>query len=337
MAPGIGRSISEGFQAAKKSWAVMGIFAAGWLVVGSLVALAVGMTGVPEEAFTLPELPAPTTQPTSPAPPLQPTEQAATTDSGTQTPAADTDQPPAPSPEKRLAEQEQAIAEWLGRAWPILLLCACFFIAANVWLTGAQIGYLAKRVISQQARLADFWTSGTQAFVGLLGGTFLSFGLIVIIGLAILLVALLLSALAGVLPGAVSGVLGFLLGLAVLIGLIWLGVRFVLWFIAIVVDRLGPVAGLKASLGATRGRWWSVFGLLMVAVAISAGIAAATGLMGWAGNAIGGGIAAVIGFLMTLVRIVANLMLGFTMMAALIRFYADAKPGSTASETPAVP
>ena len=328
MTPSIGRSISEGFQAAKKSWAAMAVFAAGWLVVGLLTMFAIGMTGVPEEAFTLPELTPPTIQP---APPV--------TNGAAITPSADTDQTPVRSPNatsapeasttapttNHLTEQEREITDWIGRAWPILLLCACFFIAANVWLSGAQIGYLAKRLISQQARLGDLWTSGTQAFGALLGGTLLSFGLIVVIGLAIVLIALLLAALAGVLPGIVSGILGLLLGIAILIGLVWLGVRLVFWFIAIVVDRLGPLAGLKRSFGTTRGRWWSTCGLLMVVVAISVGIAAATGVVGWAGNAIGGAVAAAIGFLVTIVRIVGNLVLGFTMMAALIRFYEDAK------------
>ena len=83
-------------------------------------------------------------------------------------------------------------------------------------------------------------------------------------------------------------------------------------------------------------RWWSTSGLIVIVIAISVGIAAATGLMTWLGHAIGGAVAAVMEFLATLIRIVANLVLGFTMMAALIRFYEDAK-SATASGTPATP
>ena len=83
MEPSIGRSIGQGFRAANRSWAGIGLAAGSWLVVGLFVILSIALTKVPEELFRQPAA-APTAtppavhQPASPTPPTPPTSAAPT-------------------------------------------------------------------------------------------------------------------------------------------------------------------------------------------------------------------------------------------------------------------
>jgi hypothetical protein len=228
-------------------------------------------------------------------------------------------------------EQARLLGQWLGRAWPLLLICLLVAIMANTWLSGGQIGYLAKRVTTQQANIAEFWIAGTRAFGALLGAWFISVLALGALALAFVLIIWLFSALANAVPDVVLVILGLLLGLAALIGLIWLGVRLVFWYIAIVVEKLGPIAGLKAGFRATRGRWWRVAGLGLLMVLISFGVSVPFGLLEWLGNTAGGTTALVMGILSNVLGTVASLFVGFVMLAAYIRFYEDVKSASVSA------
>jgi hypothetical protein len=271
-------------------------------------ALLMSLTNVPEELLRPP-------QPQALAPPATtPTEQA-------QTPA--TDAPPAATAEDPQARAEREAAErwmrtateWLGRAWPVVLFAVVLFLAANTWLAGGQIGYLAKVVQDGVARLADFWQAGTRAFPALLGAWLLTVGA----GLAAMLLIVLLSLIANAVPAALGAVLGALIALGVAAALVWLAVRLVFWYPAIVIAGIGPVAGLKASFTASRGRWWKLCGLIALLGLIFVGISLLLGIVEGLAAAAGDGV----GVTVRLVGAVVNFYLGFVSMAAVLRFYAD--------------
>ena len=298
MAPGIGRSFREGFRAAGRSWAGIGVFAAGWLIIILLVILGVALTNPPADLFR--------------------GQQAALT-----TPDA-----PSAATAARPAADTPAMEAWFGRAWPMLLLAFLFVITANVWLTGGQLGYLAARMRGQPAGVSEFWRSAGRAFGPLLGGTVLAF----LVQAALVLFVLINGWILSLLPGGGRGwplvLFAVLVWTPAIAALLWILIRLSLWFVAIVVDRLGPVAGLKASFRMTRGYWWKLAGMGLLLALISYGVWLPVGLLEWAGSAAGGAAAMIFGVVGNLLGTVASLYVGFAMVAAFIQFYADAKPAA---------
>jgi len=234
---------------------------------------------------------------------------------------------------QRAAEQDRIVADWFKRAWPALLFCVAMFIVVNVWLSGGQIGYLAKGVTSQRATLSDFLSAGTSSFGTLLGASLVLLLVLGGLSLVVALVVVILSALSRVTPGWFVGLLGLLLALGTVVGLTWLFVRAAFWFIAIVVEHQGILNGLKASFRASRGRWWPVAGLGVMMVVIGYGVWVPFGLLEWVGNLIGGGTAVGLGLISNVFGLIASLYVGFTTLAAYLCFYTDAK---TAHAQPAV-
>ena len=308
MGPAIGRSVGQGFRVANGSWAGMACYAGCWVGVFLLAFLAMALSGIPRELFRAPALTPPTTQAVS-------EETVAPAD-----PAA-----PAPAPAVGRAttiDQDRMVREWLGHAWPIVALVVLLVLAAGAWLYGAQIGYLVARLRGQPSTAATFFASGKAAFVPVLISSLLSLVVTAGVGLVIALVAGLLS----VLPTAAAGVLGVLLVAAGVVALAWVLVRMVFWFIAVVADRRSPLAGLRASVEATRGKWWKTFGLLALVMVIGMGAAVVFNLLGGLGAVLGGPIGIALQVVVTILQLVTvNLYLGFAITAALIRFYEDAK------------
>jgi hypothetical protein len=107
--------------------------------------------------------------------------------------------------------------------------------------------------------------------------------------------------------------------------MVWLGVRLAFWPLAVVIDRRGPIAGLSATFRATRGRWMSLFGLMALFGLMGFGLWLVGVLLEVAGRAVGGPVEGGIAIVSSVAILAANLFLGFTSLAALIRFYEDAK------------
>lgn len=354
MGPSIGRALSEGFRAANRSWAGIGFFMGTLLLVTVIGFFAVVSTNPPAPPLPSAEGPAAPAPAAPTPPPAEPPASTPAADSAL--PAAsgevnlfnqlETTQPPAapeaasepaasdpasvsalPDDGAQQAEQERALGQWFGRTWPLLLFVLLLLLAANVWLSGGQIGYLAARVGNQPAKLSVFWQEGTRAFGRLLGawGLFMGSGAVLLLALALL--AMLLSPV----PQGVQIVLGVILVLLAAAAGLWLAVRLSFWFIAVVVDRIGPVAGLKASWRATRGRWLKTLGLSVLLLLISIGASLVFGLVEGLGNLIGGWAAVALGLAGRLAGIVASLYIGFAALAAFIRFYQDVKGQAAAS------
>jgi hypothetical protein len=317
MAPAIGRSIQDGFRVANKSWAGMGVFALGWVAVGLLVTGLMAALGavapIPEEL----------------AREMARSEQVAVE------PAADDEDAPAttaPAPAAPSTEatapamtQEQILSlalGWLGRAWPLLLLIVAVLMAAGGFLYGGQLGYVTKRMREGTAPALEVWHAGTRAIGPLMASSLLS--LLATVGAA--LVIGLVVWVASLLPQVLGVVLGLLVVLALTVAVVWALVAITFWFIAIVADRQGVVAGIRASVHLVRGRWWKTFGLLVCLMLIAIGLALPLGLLEGVGQAVGGVGGGMLVFLSSVLQIlVVNLYFGFVFSAAAIRYYDDAK------------
>ena len=340
MEPAVGRSIGEGFRAANKSWAGIGFFIGVWLILLLIGFLGIVVTNPPAALFQ-PPAPTPqgaaTPQITPAKEPAAPTQESATAPQETQAAnlfnqletAKESTPPLVPVVPGAREEQIRVAGEWFGHAWPMLLVIFVIAIAVNTWLTGGQLAYLVKRVSTHQAAVSEFWRTGTKVFWPILGGSLLSLLAGVVLVALIALIVAVFSAAAKVAPAWLLVIFGLILGVAALIGLVWLGVRLAFWFIAIVAERLGPIAGLKTSFRTTRGRWWKLFGLQMLLGAIALGVGLAFSLLDGIGTAIGGPAARILGALSTISGAVANLYIGFVAASAAIRFYEDAKPPSS--------
>ena len=355
MEPAVTRSIGQGFSAANKSWTGIACYAGGWIALALFVILSVVMTNPPPEVFQEPQAaerkPAnvPDTAPPVPTetdtaepvtvfdqmetvlqPPARPEASPAGTPSDTTATDADSTQAasaPEASAEASSAQNEQrrvVIRQWFSRAWPLLLFSLLLFIAASSLLYAGQIGYLAKRVITQQASAKDFWVEGSRAFLPLVGGSVLALAGLSGFALAFALLAALLSAL----PQAAGAVLGLVLMTAIMAALMWLLIRLSFWFVVIVVERQGPLAALKASFRVTKGRWWKLAALGCLMAVISYGATLIFLLVQWIGGVIGGPAAAVLGVLGQVAAAVAGVYVSFAALGAYIRFYTDAKSGS---------
>lgn len=339
MTPGIGRSVKEGFRAANRSWVGMGVVAGLSVGIALIIVVVAGvsffMTVSPAELAR--ETPAPEAV-AAPAPETPPeTQQAAPEATTSETDAAPTDvfnelttaddvAPPVQDVTAGQAEDtDRLFREWLQRAWPVLLLVALLAVAAFTWLYGGQIGYLAQRVTTQQASLSTFWAAGGRAFGPLVGASLL--GLLVFGGgfLVVVLLTGVVASVAGPTPHWALVTVAVLFYLTLFIGWVWLSIRLAFWFISIVVDRLGPLAGLRTSFRATRGRWWKVFWLSGLLGLIGIGVWLPFGLLEAVGNMVGGRAGPFISIISSLLNGVANLYVGFAYTAALIRFYEDTK------------
>ncbi len=350
MEPGIKQSIGQGFQAANRSWLGIVFFAGAWLLVALVAFLGLAVTNPPPAVFEeRPPLvqpappPAATTPPAPPAAesPATPTDatlfdqleapESAETAADVQPVAADVAPqvpdaaaPAEPAVDASQAQAQQAITAWFGRAWPMLLIVVLLLVASSLWLSGGQVGYLAKQVVAGQAKVSEFWVTGTRAFVPLLALS----ALLMLAGAGLLGIFLVIAAVFAALqavPEALRAILAVLVFIAALVGLIWLAVRFAFLVIAIVVDRAGPVASFTASLRVTRGRWWRVFWLGALMGLLSYAVWLTVALVEWLGGLAGGPIAVALSVVSNLAGMVASLYVSFAALAAYLRFYEDAK------------
>ena len=335
MKPGIGRSLLEGFRAANRSWAAIGfslsVLLATILFVIVSVALSLPsdlMDEARREHGTIPLANVPSTP--------QPSGKSSSTLfqelSVAKEPLVGL-QPPVPASStvddqqaqgRRREEQRQRVRVWLAKAWPVLAICLFLFIAVNLWLIGGQIGYAALQVAGGRASLSDFAAAGARAFGALLAAALLS--VVMIAGLAGLMTGVVVGGphLAPAMSVATRRALEIVAIIACAVGSFWYLIRLSFWGIAIVQDRLDPIAALQASLAATRGRFWKTLGLGMLAVSIFYGARLPFSLIGIVVAMLDGAGAVVLWLLSGFILLVANLYVSFAITAAYVRFYEDA-------------
>ncbi len=353
MEPTIGGAISRGFRVAIKGWPGIAVYAAGSLLIGLVVIGTVLATGIPQEllqeAASAPRLTAPA-QPASAGLRMPSADTAATTEAvdafaaeeesdtaslasdvmGAGQTVADTlededfgdfgDTFADVQPGNDLAAYEEIALEWLNRAWPLLVVAFIFAMLVGFWLNGGQIGYVGQLEATGKSNLPAFWASASKSFVPLLGAWGISTTGVIVVAGVIGLFGLLLGSL-GALPGALLVILTLVFGVAATGGLVWLAVRLVFWFPAIVLDGVGPITGLKTSLSVTRGRWLQIFLLGLVAGLISLALGLVLQVFGAITGVIPGIFGTIVGFIFGLVGLAANLYLGFALLAAYVHYY----------------
>jgi len=273
-----------------------------------------------------PDVPAPaaTTDASAPAPTATPGASAPAPTA----PAADVPADAALSPDVDVTEppaepdQNEALNDALRRSWFGLVLLSIVVVVGMMWLEGGRTGYMAKQIRRVPVGISEFWVAGTRSLGRLLGSWLLSMAGVGI-GLLVIILVAMLGAVAG--PG-VSIALGVVLLIAALPALVWLMVRLGFWWIAIVVDGLGPIQAIKASFRATKGRWWKTAGLWGLLALIAIGVSLPFSLIEGIGRAVGGGV----GMFLTIASALgsfalANVYWMFLTTGSLIRFYEDTK------------
>jgi len=145
MAAQIGASVVTGFRAANRSWPGIGLYAAGWVLLGVVGLASVLFTNPPPELFEEATVAQPAVTASQP--------QAAQAQSAARAQAV---------------RREAIIDAWFSRAWPGLLGLLVVYLLVTTWLSGGQLGYVTQRVRTQQARLAGFRAAGTKSFGALL-------------------------------------------------------------------------------------------------------------------------------------------------------------------------
>ncbi|CAL9431445.1 DUF7544 domain-containing protein [Streptomyces sp. enrichment culture] len=175
-------------------------------------------------------------------------------------------QAPAPDPDASPSELLEQTGEAL-RVSMIGLAPSTLLALIAVFVTTALLTFVVTRsVLGRPVTFGDVWRDARPRLVPLLG--------------LMLLLTLIVSAitLAGVLPGLLIGsVAGAVLvlfgGLAALLLVIWLTVRFSLAYSVVMLEGQGVIASLRRSAKLVRGSWWRIFGILTLTALLTTLIA----------------------------------------------------------------
>ncbi len=249
MNPKITSCIKAGFHITRKSSAGVGIYITGLVAIFILSAIALLPTKPPFQSWA------------AIAKNRAKIEQQSTLSRNTQS-AADKSKPHKVTPE------EKEVFDWLKKAWPAVVLLTIFLILGIYFLEAGKIWFLAKKIREDQAGLADFLAAGWKLFWPLITASILSISVLL---LPILLCVGLASLSFAIMPHGLAGILAFFAVMAVIVFLVWLGVRLYFLGIAVVADQKSPIEAWKSSFHATLGRWWPVLGFGIVLWLLSVG------------------------------------------------------------------
>ncbi|MFF8293777.1 hypothetical protein ACF068_31835 [Streptomyces sp. NPDC016309] len=157
-----------------------------------------------------------------------------------------------PTPEEALAQSVESLKASLVSLGPtmILTLIGTFITTAVLTIV------ISRAVLGRPVTLSDAWREARPRLPQLLGLTLL----LPLLSAAVMAVGLLPGLLlGGSAPGVLLTVLG---GLAALVGIVWLLVRFSLSYSALMLERQGVIASLRRSAKLVQGAWWRIFGVL---------------------------------------------------------------------------
>ncbi|RDG35880.1 DUF7544 domain-containing protein [Streptomyces corynorhini] len=127
-------------------------------------------------------------------------------------------------------------------------------LIGTIFVTAVLTMVVSRSVLGRPVTLADAWNEARPRLLQLLGLTLLlPFASVVVLTIGIL---------PGLLVGSAGGaVLAFLGGMAALLVIIWLMVRFTLASPALMLERQGVLTALRRSAKLVSGSWWRVFGI----------------------------------------------------------------------------
>jgi hypothetical protein len=165
---------------------------------------------------------------------------------------------PNASPSEALSQAVDAMQSSLLALAPSLFIT----LIGTLFTTAVLTVVISRSVLGRSVTLKDAWNEARPRLVPLLGLTLL----LPVMSAAIFAVGLLPGLLLNSAAGAGLGVLG---GLAALVVVLWLMIRFALASPALMLERQGVIASLRRSAKLVRGAWWRIFGLLALTLVIT--------------------------------------------------------------------
>jgi hypothetical protein len=148
-------------------------------------------------------------------------------------------------------------------------------------LTGVLLTVLRGAVIGRRTDLGAAWQAARPRVPGLIGVAVLTSLIIIVVGVVGLGLAFGLGFGIG---GGGGAAVGVLLGLATIVGLIYVSVLLALATPAYVMEGIGVAAALTRSRDLVRGAWWQIFAVLLVT---TVGFSVIGGVIGAIGGAFG--------------------------------------------------
>ncbi|KNX37832.1 DUF7847 domain-containing protein [Luteipulveratus halotolerans] len=135
----------------------------------------------------------------------------------------------------------------------------------GVVLAGMLTVVLADAVLGRRLSIGGAWSRVKGRLLPLIGMTLLIYlALALLVGSVVLIGVLLI-----VFVNEVAGVIVLLVGLiGALLAVVFLWVKWAFASACVVLERQGPIAALKRSWALTRGQWWRVFGISLLAVVV---------------------------------------------------------------------
>jgi hypothetical protein len=169
---------------------------------------------------------------------------------------------PNASPSEVLEQAGESLRVSMISAAPSMLLGLTATFVTTALLTFV----VSRSVLGRPVTFGDVWRDARPRLVPLLGLTLLL--PLIVLGVTAV------GVLPGLLIGSVAGaVLVFLGGLAALLVVIWLTVRFSLSYSVVMLEGQGVRASLRRSAKLVRGSWWRIFGILLLTALLTALIA----------------------------------------------------------------
>ena len=135
----------------------------------------------------------------------------------------------------------------------------------GVVLAGMLTVVLADAVLGRRLSIGGAWSRFKGRLLPLIGMTLLIYlAMALLVGSVVLIGVLLI-----VFVNEVAGVIVLVVGLiAAVLAVIFLWVKWAFAGACVVLERQGPIAALKRSWQLTRGQWWRVFGISLLAVIV---------------------------------------------------------------------
>ncbi|MEV4334368.1 glycerophosphoryl diester phosphodiesterase membrane domain-containing protein [Streptomyces sp. NPDC049597] len=164
---------------------------------------------------------------------------------------------PDATPEEALQQSVESLQASLIAMGPALLIMLIGTLLTTALLTVV----ISRSVLGRSVTLPEAWREARPRLPHLLVLT-----LLLPLGSAAVMCV-------GILPGVLIGGAGVLLsivgGIAAIVVVIWLMIRFALAAPALVLERQGVVASLRRSAKLVQGAWWRVFGITLLTVLLA--------------------------------------------------------------------
>jgi hypothetical protein len=143
-----------------------------------------------------------------------------------------------------------------------LALGVIITLVGTLFTTALLTMVISRAVLGQPVTFSEAWRDARPRLLQLLGLTLV----VPLLAMGIVTVALLPGTLLG---GGAGATLSVLAGLASLVIVLWLMIRFALASPALMLERQGVLAALRRSAKLVEGAWWRTFGILALTLLIT--------------------------------------------------------------------